>query len=454
MSSAADAYVFRPSDTEEIRECFRLAERSGRNVVLRGNGLSYGDANYAPEAIALDLSRMNRILEWNRETGEIVAEPGVTLEQIWRHTLEDGYWPPVVSGTMRPTLGGALAMNIHGKNAFKAGPIGEFVQEFDFLAPSGELKTVRRGEGLFNQLVGSAGTLGTFTRVVLKLKKLDSARLNVLELSAPSLADHFRAFSEQEARADYMVSWVDCFARGAGLGRGIFHSAKYGPASANSQSSFHTDRQDLPASVLGFLPKAMVWRFLRPFNNRTGMRFINRAKHNAAKVLGHGKSASQSLVEFSFLLDYVPDWRNAYSPNGFIQYQSFVPKARAEEVFARQIERQQKEKLESFLGVMKRHRPDGFLLSHAVDGYSLALDFKVTPKNRERLFGMCRDFNEEVLAAGGRFYLAKDSTLAPNQFARSVGEDSLERLRELKTELDPNHLLTTAQAERLKLFRD
>ncbi|MFW5697765.1 MAG: FAD-binding oxidoreductase, partial [Fimbriimonadaceae bacterium] len=417
MSSAADAYVFRPSNVEEIRECFRLALRAERKVVLRGNGLSYGDANYAPEAIALDLSRMNRILDWNRESGEIVVEPGVTLEQIWRHTLEDGYWPPVVSGTMRPTLGGALAMNVHGKNAFKAGPIGEFVQEFDLLTPSGEVETVHKGDELYHHLVGTAGTLGVFTRIVLKLKRLNSARLNVLELSAHTLADHFRAFNEQEPKADYMVSWVDCFAKGRSLGRGIFHTAKYSASSSDSQGSFHADRQDLPASVLGFLPKSMVWRFLRPFNNRTGMRFINRAKHHAAKVLGHGKNASQSLVEFSFLLDYVPDWRNAYSPNGFIQYQSFVPKARAEEVFARQIARQQKEKLESFLGVMKRHREDEFLLSHGVDGFSLALDFKVTPRNRERLFAMCRDFNEEVLAAGGKFYLAKDSTLTPDQFA-------------------------------------
>ena len=93
------------------------------------------------------------------------------------------------------------------------------------------------------------------------------------------------------------------------------------------------------------------------------MRRVNAAKHTASKVLGDGKWEEQSLVAFSFLLDYVPNWRKAYLPGGFIQYQSFVPKESAYEVFSKQIRLQQEAGLESFLGVMKRHRPDSFLLS-------------------------------------------------------------------------------------------
>ena len=48
----------------------------------------------------------------------IEAEPGLTIEGLWRRTIQDGYWPAVVPGTMLPTLGGCLAMNIHGKNNF------------------------------------------------------------------------------------------------------------------------------------------------------------------------------------------------------------------------------------------------------------------------------------------------------------------------------------------------
>ena len=160
----------------------------------------------------------------------------------------------------------------------------------------------------------------------------------------------------------------------------------------------------------------------------------------------------QSLVAFSFLLDYVPNWRNAYLPGGFIQYQTFVPKEKAAEVFAKQIQLSQEAKLEPFLGVLKKHKPDRFLLSHAVDGFSLALDYKVTEQNWPKLQALCHRMNDIVLEAGGRFYLAKDSTLRPQDLAY-LGT-SLNELRELKQRLDPARILDSQMARRLNLFPD
>ena len=80
---------------------------------------------------------MNHILAWDPSSGVVRLEPGVTLEQLWQHVLPSGWWPPVVSGTMTTTLGGCLGSNIHGKNNFRMGPIGEHVIEFTALLPSG-----------------------------------------------------------------------------------------------------------------------------------------------------------------------------------------------------------------------------------------------------------------------------------------------------------------------------
>ena len=68
---------------------------------------------------------MSRILSWDPATGIAELEPGVTVEQLWKHILPDGWWPAVVSGTAFPTVAGALAMNIHGKNNYKVGPLGD-----------------------------------------------------------------------------------------------------------------------------------------------------------------------------------------------------------------------------------------------------------------------------------------------------------------------------------------
>lgn len=448
QSEYGDAYVFRPTGVDEIRSVFELAKLKGKKVVLRGSGRSYGDAAYGCEDIVLDITRMNRILSWDKETGIAECESGVTIENLWRGCMEDGYWPPVVTGTMYPTLAGALAMNVHGKNNFCKGTLGEHVTEMEVLFPTGELRVLTPSDDLFYSVISSAGLLGVITKVKIKMHPVVSGNLKVWAGAATNWDEQFAMFERFEKDSDYMVSWVDCFGRKDQRGRGQFHAAWY--SDFPNPKSLRADAQDLPALIMGFFPKAAVWRILKMLNNRWGMRLINWAKYTASRALGHEKFHEESLVGFSFLLDYVPDWRKSYEPGGFIQYQTFVPKESAKQVFDQQVKLQQEAGLESFLGVLKRHRPDKFLLSHAVDGYSLALDFKVTEKNRRALWDLAHRMNDLVLAAEGRFYFAKDSTLRPEDAQAYLGSN-LTTFRELKSQLDPEGLLTSDLARRLKL---
>ncbi|MEJ2753893.1 MAG: FAD-binding protein, partial [Chloroflexota bacterium] len=92
------SYVYRPVTKEQLFEAFQLARRSGLSVGLRGGGNSYGDAALNSEQILLDLRRMNRILAWDPIQGVVRVEPGVSLSQLGQYILEDGWWPPVVTG--------------------------------------------------------------------------------------------------------------------------------------------------------------------------------------------------------------------------------------------------------------------------------------------------------------------------------------------------------------------
>ena len=103
--------MYRPTKIEGLREVFALARGSNRNITFRGSGRSYGDAALGAENVVLDTSRMNRILSWDPHEGIITMEPGVTIEQLWQYIIEDGWWPPVVSGTMYPTVGGCLGIH-------------------------------------------------------------------------------------------------------------------------------------------------------------------------------------------------------------------------------------------------------------------------------------------------------------------------------------------------------
>ena len=448
----ATAYVYRPSTIEQLRSAFATARDSHRSVTIRGAGRSYGDASLGRENIVIELTRMNRILAWDPMTGIITCEPGVTIEQIWKYCIEDGYWPPVVPGTMYPTIGGCLGMNIHGKNNFKAGPIGEHVLSFDFIAASGEEIHLDRESDpdLFYSIIGSFGMFGVFTSITLQMKKVYSGDLDVKVFAADNLQGLFAIFERQIPESDYLVGWIDAFAGGKKLGRSIVHQANYLQSGIDPSpaQTLRVSHQDLPDTIVGLVPKSLVWIFLRPFTNAFGIKFINWAKFISTKM-SPKKQLRQAHAAFAFLLDYVPNWKKSYGKGGLIQYQSFIPKEQAETVFRKQIELSHRSGLPPYLAVFKRHRPDKFLMTHAVDGYSLALDFKVTRNNREKLWKLTEQFNRIVLDSEGRFYVAKDATLTPDAFRQYLGEETMQKFFELKNRFDPDNILESELSKRL-----
>lgn len=456
MTVAAPARVLRPRTVDEIRAAFAAARRDGVPLGLRGGGNSYGDAALNSRGHVLDISRMDRVLHWDPASGVIEAEPGLGVRQLWQRGLPDGWWPRVVSGTMFPTLAGALAMNIHGKNNFAAGTFGEACVEFDLVLPSGELRTVsrERDPDLFHAAIGGLGLLGCFSRVVLRLHRVHSGDLLVRALRGRDLREVMDLMERRRADSDYMVGWLDGFPGGDSAGRGLVHVARYlrPGEDADPRRTLSVGYQELPSHVLGF-PKAEAWRVLRLLNTDAGMRAVNAAKWLAGCAEAAQNPYRQPLAAFSFLLDYVPNWKFAYGTEpgrrGLIQFQSFVPHAAAHDTFLELLARSRAGRLVPYLLVLKRHRPDPFWLTHAVDGWSLAMDFKVTPDNRERLFAHCRALAEVVLAAGGRFYGAKDLVLGPGALARFIPAAELGRFLELKRRLDPGGLLQTDLSRRL-----
>ncbi len=439
-------YLYRPTQTEQVAELLELANQEGFKIGLRGAGRSYGDAALTGGGVVLDFQRMNRILDWNPETGVITVEPGVTIEALWRHIMEDGWWSPVMPGTMFPTIGGCLGANIHGKNNWKTGTLGEHVLSFKALLPNGEQKTCtpKRNKELFYSIISGMGLLGVFTSITLQMKKIYSGNLEVNAWTEPNLQEMLEA-TDRHKDEDYIVGWVDSTARGRWLGRGQMHSARYLEEGEDSQSMYSLNpiNQDLPDTIMGLVPKSIVWRVLRMGMNNPGAWAGNTAKYLLNRTLGNHKQYLQSLVEFTFLLDYVPNWERAYGRGGLIQYQSFVPKESALEVYREILTLSQHRGLPSYLGVMKRHREDSFLFSHGVDGFSLALDIKVPPRKREKLVHLTRELNEIVLAGNGRFYFAKDSTLTSDAVRAYLGEKTVSKFHSLKAKVDPEHILQT-----------
>lgn len=445
-SMSGAVFLYRPTRAEQIAELFELARERDVRIGLRGAGRSYGDAALNTGEMVLDLQGMKRVLAWDVETGVIKIEPGVTIQQLWQQVLPDGWWIPVVPGTMLPTLGGCLASNIHGKNNWEAGPLGEHVLNFEALLPNGKLVecSPTKNKVMFYAMIGGMGMLGVFTSITLQMKRIYSGMLDVYAWAEPSLAHSLASLDEHKGN-DYIVGWVDCTHTGRGLGRGQLHRANYLAQEEDDQTSrsLLSENQILPDKILGLMPKSAVWRLMQPVINNAGVRMGNMGKYWLNRTIGNRKRYSQSLVAFNFLLDYVPNWERAYGPGGMIQYQSFLPKERAAELYIEMLKLCHQRRLPAYLGVIKRHRADGFLLTHGIDGFSLALDFRVTKRNRKRLQELIRDLNRLVINASGRFYFAKDSTLNTDEVRQYLGDETVEKFRALKAKSDPHNLLQT-----------
>ena len=434
-SLSAPSYRFVPKNSEEIYEIFRLAKKSGLTVTTRGAGRSYNDASLNGGGIVLDITSMDRIIEWDAGSGVVRCEAGVTLEQLWHKVLPDGWWPPVVSGTMAPTLGGCLGANIHGKNNYRMGTIGEHVTEFTAILPTGAEITCspRKNADLFYSMISGLGMLGVITTVTMQMKKIESGLIEVHAWPTRTLEEQLNSLEDGAPKFDYIVGWLDTIT----IGHGQIHAANYvhdDPDRAKMQVSYQT----LPDRLFGVMPKSMLQYFMTPFMNNFGAWGINTAKY-ITSLRKH--VFRQSHAAFHFLLDYIPQWELSYGRNGLIQYQSFLPKETALQTWTEMLATAKKRGLPSYLGVSKRHRPDNFLLSHAVDGFSLALDFKVTDRNRAKLSEMLQEFDQMVLEAGGRFYFAKNSETLSETARAFLGEATLERFKKLKKRTDPNGLL-------------
>ncbi len=435
-SLRASSYRLTPRSAEDIYEVFRFAKKNDLTVTARGAGRSYNDASLNGGGIVIELTGMNRILEWDLATGVVRVEPGVTISQLWQKVLPDGWWPPVVSGTMTTTLGGCLAANVHGKNNFRVGPIGEHVLEFTALLPTGAEVTCSptRNADLFYSMIGGLGMLGVFVSITLQMKKVHSGLLEVYAQPTHTLAEHLKILEEDAPNYDYVVGWLDTIT----IGHGQTHSARYlkEGEDPNPEKTLQLSYQHLPSRLFGVVPKNLLHYFMMPFVNDLGTWAVNYAKY-VVSLRRH--TFRESHAAFHFLLDYVPDFERSFGRNGLIEYQSFLPKETALQAWTTILSRSKKVGLPAYLGVTKRHRPDQFLLTHAVDGFSLAIDFKV--RRRAEMYKMLQEFDQILVEAGGRFYFAKNSETTAETASKFFGEETVAKFKKLKKRCDPDGLL-------------
>lgn len=186
------AVVF-PATTEEVSRIMALASATPFAVVPRGAGTGMTGGALAVEGgIVLATSRLNRIIDVDPDNGLAVAEPGVITGDLKKAAARHGlYYPPDPASFAFCTLGGNVAECAGGPAAVKYGVTRDWVLDLTVVLADGRvLHTGQRtakgvvGYDLTRLFIGSEGTLGVITEIVVRLIPLPSARETFFVLAA------------------------------------------------------------------------------------------------------------------------------------------------------------------------------------------------------------------------------------------------------------------------------
>lgn len=428
-----------------------------RGLLPRGLGRSYNDAAQNAGGTVVRL-RADPIWDLDTDTGLLTCPAGVRLCELIDGVLPLGWFPPVTPGTSQVTIGGMLAADVHGKNHHRDGSIGRHVLSMDVVTGTGALVRLEPHGDLadwFWATMGGMGLTGVITQATLQLFRVPGPRIHSREARHQDLDDLMAGLQAADEHR-YSVAWVDGTARGRRFGRGLVASGEHAAvdstpgeqAAGPARRALATgaDRRALPATARSAsasrpLLNVPITLPLTPLNRWTIAAF-NEAWFRKP---GTGEHLT-SVRSFFHPLDAVGGWNRIYGPRGFVQYQFVVPDAGAE-VVGRALGALQGIGAASFLSVLKRFGPGNPApLSFPFPGWTLALDL---PAGVPGLARVLDDLDQEVAAAGGRVYLAKDGRVRPDVLPTMYPR--LDDWRQTRAEMDPHRVLRSDLARRLGL---
>jgi FAD/FMN-containing dehydrogenase len=406
-------------------------------LLAQGNCRSYGDACLYERVVSI--LPLHHLLEFDAEAGLLRAEAGITLDKLIDFILPRGFFLPVTPGTIFPTIGGCIAADVHGKNHHAEGSIAEFITDIDLVLADGTALRCSRTENaeLFFATLGGMGLTGLIYAATLRLKKVESAYMRIRSIKTSNFAELCQLFEQTQDHYTYSVAWIDCLATGKKLGRSILMLGEHASADeAAGKALFKTHNSGRLKVPFAFPDIA-----------------LNRLSVKAFNALYYGRQwrrqidATVHYAPYFYPLDSVQHWNRIYGRRGFLQYQFAVPFAGGREIIADILTRIAARGTASFLAVLKTFGPQGQgLLSFPMPGYTLALDI---PLHDTGVVAFLQQLTQEITAAGGRIYLAKDAITAREDFEAMYPR--LDEFKRIKRQCDPHNHFRSLQSDRLGL---
>ncbi len=396
-------------------------------LIPYGNGRSYGDSALSTNII--NVKPHDYFIDFNEESGLLQVQAGVLLSNILESYVPRGWLLKVTPGTKLITVGGAIASDIHGKNHHVEGCFSECVEEFNIMLADSKVVTCSKETTpeLFKATCGGMGLTGIILDAKIYLKKINSQYIDQTTIKTKNLKETFEAFEEYQNKP-YSVAWIDCLAKGAEIGKCLLMVGDF--------------RDD------GKLDYKLKSQKSIPFNFPSFA--LNNLSVRAFNWLYCGKSkdgVSKQRVDidtFFYPLDAIGHWNRIYGKNGFTQYQFILPKETSYEGLEEILTAISDSGKGSFLAVLKLYgKANDNYLSFPIEGYSLALDFKI----EKGLFELLDKLDEIVVKYQGRIYLTKDVRVSKEIFEK--GYSQIETFRQYRKENKMDTKFQSLQSKRV-----
>ncbi|MBT2424595.1 FAD-binding oxidoreductase [Streptomyces sp. ISL-112] len=437
------AVRFRPRTYEEAAAVVR--GRGPRGALARGLGRAPGDAAQNAGGSVLDMTGLDRVRALDEEAATVRCDAGVTLDRLLRILLSRGLFLPVVPGSGRITVGGAIGSDVHGLDHPGAGSLARHVDGLELLTADGEVRTVTPGTALFDATTGGLGLTGVILSATLRLKRVVTPLVSVSTERATGLDDLLARFTAGRGGPGdplpYASAWIDLLARGRATGRGVLTRGEHAPPSvlpAHARRMMRAPRTVQPDRhpIGPLLPGGLL--------GRTAAALLNEVRYRSAPRSRTGEL--RTTAAFFHPLDALPDANRLYGRAGLVRYRFTVGYGQ-EEALHRVVRRISARRCPAFRAELQRFGAAGTgLLSFPAPGWTLALDLPAALPGLARFLD---GLDDEVAAAGGRVCLAQDSRMRPETAAAMY--PGLGAFRELRAELDPTGAFRSDLARRLAL---
>ena len=418
-------------------ECNRFTLRQETNLeeiisnhnplIPFGNGRSYGDSALSENII--DIAQRNYFIEFDENSGLLHVQAGVLLSEILEYFVPRGWFLKVTPGTKLITVGGAIASDVHGKNHHVEGCFSNCVKEFNIMLANEKsvLCSKEATPELFKATCGGQGLTGVILDAKIFLKKINSQYIDQTTIKTKNLKETFEAFEEHNDKP-YSVAWIDCLAKGKDIGKCLL---MVGDFKDDDNLDYQLKKQ-----------KTIPFNFPSFALNHWSVKLFNWLYYN--KVNKRISKQTVDIDTFFYPLDAIGHWNRIYGKNGFTQYQFILPKEASYEGLHEILSTIAASGKGSFLAVLKLYgKANDNWLSFPMEGYSLALDFKI----EKGLFELLDQLDEIVLKYYGRIYLTKDVRVSKETFEQ--GYSHIETFRQYRKENKMEEKFQSLQSRRV-----